>query len=192
MSSSTTTAVTTAAHPGACIPINATTIKSRNDAYVAAWKKANSVKKQCVLPTKIEENNAWVLQQGWAQRDAIAWRNLCEKAKFSASVPFDADLDLLHGTLDVAGHVETHPIGLICFARTELKQQDWNLQALQAIRDRFIGTVCDDEVDEVVVVDPLAHLADGDLPDDDDASTSGNGKKRRRYSGPTQASPTPE
>lgn len=162
------------------VPVDLVAAKKRNEAWIAAWKKANGVKKQATLPTKVEEHTAWVLQQGWSMRDAMAWKNLCEKAKFSASVPIDADLDLLHDTLELAAHVDTHPIGLICFARCELHQLEWTLRAAQAIRDRFIGVACVDEGedDDVVVLVP-PNTGRGTPEDDDDAPTSGEGKKRK-------------
>lgn len=158
------------------VAIDLVAAKKRNEDWIRAWKKANGVKKQATLPTKVEEHTAWVLQQGWSMRDAMAWKNLCEKAKFSASVPIDADLDLLHETLELAAHVETHPIGLICFARCELHQPEWNLLAAQAIRDRFIGAVC--VSDDDTPPEDVGHDEEVE-PDDDDAPTSGEGKKRK-------------
>lgn len=168
--------------PENVVPVDLVAARKRNEDWIRAWRMANGVKKQATLPTKVEEHTAWVLAQGWSMRDACAWKNLCEKAKFSASLPIDADLDLLHESIELSAHLETHPIGIICFARCELKQPEWNLRAAQAIRERFIGSL-EESVDELpaVLFEGAPGTGGGPPPEDqDDASSSGDGKRRKR------------
>lgn len=160
-------------------------VRKRNDDWIRAWRKANGVKKQATLPTKVEEHTAWVMSQGWSMRDANAWKGLCEKAKFSSSVPIDHDLDLLLGTLDAASQLDSHPIGLICFARCELKQNEWSLTALQAIRDRFMILQAVTEED---VTEPVASPIEIHSDHDEEPSSPGGKKRRFEHCSPTQHS----
>lgn len=168
------------------VPLDLAATRKKNEDWIRAWRKANGVKSQATLPTKVEAHTAWVIGHGWAMRDAVAWKNLCEKAKFSASIPIDADLDLLAGTLTTAALLDTHPIGLICFARSELKQPEWTLLALDCIRVRFCVEICDKhpEAEDGAPTSPETV----EVPDDDDAPSSPGGKKRRFEYSPTQHS----
>lgn len=166
--------------PENVVPVDLVAARKRNKDWIRAWKVANGVKKQATLPTKVEEHTAWVLAQGWSMRDACAWKNLCEKVKFSASVPIDAELDLIQKTIEYASHLDTHPIGIICFARCELKQPEWSLRAVDAIRERFFADVVPPSPPASAVASPPV-FPDGDLPsDDDERPSSGDGKRRKR------------
>lgn len=172
--------------PANIVPVDMVAARKRNEDWIRAWKAANGVKKQSTLPTKVEEHTAWVLAQGWSMRDACAWKNLCEKVKFSASVPIDADLDLIQKTCEYASHLDTHPIGLICFARCELKQPEWTLRAVDAIRERFFADVIpvheeDAETSqELAARMPIQPLVIESSEDDDERPSSGDGKRRKR------------
>jgi len=120
--------------------------KNKSAAYVRDWKKRAHVATQSTLQTKSEAFTAWVLTQGWALRDMRVWTSLCEKAKYSqaGAVPGD-ELKLLCETLDFADHLDVHPIGLICYARAEMRLMDWTLEAVKAVRETLLQ---EDEADE--------------------------------------------
>lgn len=105
--------------------------KKKNDDWIRAYKKASGQKKQTVLPSAVTQNNEWAVRAGWSLTDAATWRNLCEKAKYAGDgAEADGLISLLAETIEMAGHCDTHPIGLIHFARTAHGQKTWDLDTL--------------------------------------------------------------
>jgi len=113
--------------------------KVKSAAYVRDWKKRAHVTTQTTLQTKSESFTAWVLKQGWPLAQMRTWTSLCEKAKYSHSGDGSGDeLKLLYQTLDLADHLDVHPIGLLTYARSEMRLHDWTLEAIKAVRDTLL------------------------------------------------------
>jgi len=138
--------------------------KKRNDAFVANFKRAGSAMKQTTMQTKSEKFTAFVLENGWSMKDMRTWTALCEACKTCQS-PRDIGeaMRLLSDTIDLAVHLDVHPIGLICYARAEFKQFDWTMAALEVVRSRLL---VEEEAEEDVVVDLTA-----DEDNDDEEET---------------------
>lgn len=100
--------------------------------------------------------------------DACHWRSLCEKAKYAQDdIEGESYLELLVETIEMAAHCESHPIGLISFARTSYGAKTWDIDTLHMMKDQLLD---EDEI-------PEGH---GTPVDEDDVEGSGSGKKRRR------------
>ena len=101
--------------------------KKKNDAWISAFKKSHGIKKQSVLPSQTMQHNEWAIKTGWSMSDANTWRQLCEKAKFAMDDNEGVGiLCLLSETVAMANHCDSHPIGLIHFARTARGRPVWD------------------------------------------------------------------
>lgn len=113
--------------------------KRRNEKFIKNLKKISGQKKQTVLPSAVARHNDWAIRMGWSMQDAITWRRVCEEGKYASDeVDGDAKLELLLGTIDLAGSLDIHPIEVIKLSR-EQGQKSWdidNYYALRAILDR--------------------------------------------------------
>lgn len=129
--------------------------KKKNDAWISAFKKTHGIKKQSVLPSATMQHNEWAIKSNWSMSDATTWRSLCEKAKYAIDDQEGVGiLCLVSETIAMANHCDSHPIGLIHFARTAHGQAVWDLDALDYMQAHML----DD--DERV---PF-HDADGETP----------------------------
>lgn len=116
--------------------------KNKNSAFIKEWKKKNGVKTQTVMPTLVSVQNEWAIKNGFSITDAQQWRALCEKAKYCTEDAFaQGVIDLLTNTLEMASHVEAHPIGLINFARTAMGQKVWNKHAYDHLKANMLPTL---------------------------------------------------
>jgi len=161
--------------------------KKKSAAFVADWKKRTHHTTQTTLQTKSEAFTAWCLTQGWAMKDMRTWTTLCEKAKYSVCDGNVADeLKLLLETVDLADHINCHPVGLICYARCEMKIQDWNLEGIRAVRD----TILEHEVEQSDDVEPDGGPAesgeDTDVEEDEVLVCPGAPTKRPRAQAPAE------
>lgn len=127
------------------LPISATAtvskdVRTKNEAYIAAMKKASGAKKQTVLPSATTANNEWAVRQGWSMHDAAVWRNLCEKAKYAQDdVEGDGIMALLFETISMAGHCDTHVIGLLHFARTTYDRGTWDIDTIDYLSKNLLA-----------------------------------------------------
>lgn len=146
--------------------------KQKNDAYVKAFKKASGTKKQTVMPTAAAQHTEWAVHQGWSMQDAITWRGICEKAKFARDdVESSAWFAVICDTIDVAAHCQTHPIGLIHFGRTSMGLKNWDMDAIEFLKDNLLTTgegLCEDggnpeEVDQDEDIDDKELANEGSL-----------------------------
>lgn len=136
--------------------------KAANDKFIKAFKKSSGQKTQTVLPSATTANNEWAVREGWSICDAMHWRSLCERAKHAQDdVEGDSFLELLMGTIEVAARCDSHPIGLIAYARTAFGAKTWDIDTLHMMMDNIL-----EETDTVDV-------------DKDDDEGSGSGKKRK-------------
>lgn len=120
--------------------INLPEQKKKNEAWIRAYKKASGQKKQTVLPSAVTQNNEWAVRKGWSMQDATTWRGICEKAKYASDeVDGDAIIALLLETIEIAGHCDTHPIGIIHFARTQHDRKVWDLDTLDYLQANLLG-----------------------------------------------------
>lgn len=141
-------------------PVDLAEQKKKNDAWIAAYKKASGVKKQTVLPSPTQAHNEWAVREGYSMQDAITWRNLCEKAKFgTGDIEAWGFWELLCETVDIAHHCDTNPIGLIAFARASLGIKEWSMETIDLIKDQLIP----------------------EEPNQDDDQEDSSGGKKRKY-----------
>lgn len=114
--------------------------KKKNDAWIRAFKKTHGIKKQSVLPSATMQHNEWAIKSSWSMSDATAWRTLCEKAKFAMD---DTEgigiLCLLSETVAMANHCDSHPVGLIHFARTSHRRPVWDLDTLDFLQQNLLS-----------------------------------------------------
>lgn len=116
--------------------------KKKNAAWISAFKKSHGVKKQSVLPSATMQHNEWAIKSGWSMSDATTWRGLCEKAKFAMDDTEGVGiLCLLSETVAMANHCDSHPIGLIHFARTSHGRPVWDLDTLDYLKDHLLDEV---------------------------------------------------
>ena len=116
--------------------------KKKNTAWISAFKKTHGVKKQSVLPSATMQHNEWAIKSGWSMSDATVWRGLCEKAKFAMDDTEGVGiLCLLSETVAMANHCDSHPIGLIHFARTSHGRPVWDLDTLDYLKDHLLDEV---------------------------------------------------
>lgn len=138
--------------------------KADNEKFIKAFKRSAGTKTQTVLPSAITANNEWAVRQGWSICDAMHWRSLCEHAKLAQDeIEGDSTLELLLGTIEVAARCDSHPCGLIAYARQAFGAKTWDIDTLHMMMDQLIP---EDEQDQVEV-------------DGDDDSDTGSGKKRK-------------
>lgn len=111
-----------------------------NKNFVKAFKKASGVKKQTTLPTASVLHNEWAVKHDWSMADAMTWRCLCEKVKYAQE---DAESSALFAviadTIDLSAHCETHPVGLIHFARTSFGLRTWDMDAIEFLKDNLLA-----------------------------------------------------
>lgn len=113
--------------------------KKKNDAWISAFKKTHGVKKQSVLPSATMQHNEWAIKSNWSMSDATTWRSLCEKAKYAIDDQEGVGiLCLVSETIAMANHCDSHPIGLIHFARTAHGQAVWDLDALDYMQAHML------------------------------------------------------
>lgn len=94
------------------------------------------------------------------------WRSLCERVKYARDdIEGESLLELMIETIEVAAHCNSHPIGLIAFARTNFGAKTWDIDTVHMLKDNLLG---DDEIPE------------GSEVDADDDEHSGSGKRRKR------------
>lgn len=143
--------------------------KESNDKFIKSFKKASGQKTQTVLPSAVTANNEWAIKNDWSIVDAMHWRALCEKAKFARDdIEGESYLELLIDTVEMAAHCESHPIGLINFARTQFGAKTWDIDVLHMLKDNLL------------VDDQEGGSSEHPEVDVDDEEASGDGKKRRR------------
>lgn len=164
----------------------ATPVPSKNASFVSAFRKKAGIKVQSTLPSAVTLNNEWAVREGWGIVDATSWRSICEKAKYAQDdVEGDSILELLLETIELAAHCETHPIGIMNFARTSFGQKSWDIDSAHYLREHLL----DDGEKAPVQEDQPQHAETTcvDVDDDDDDNDAvDKGWKRGRYEGPTQ------
>jgi len=129
-----------AALPTNVVPVNLEDRKKKNDAWISAFKKTHGIKKQSVLPSQTMQHNEWAIKAGWSMSDANTWRQLCEKAKFAMDDNEGVGiLCLLSETVAMANHCDSHPIGLIHFARTARGRPVWDLDTLDYLQQNMLS-----------------------------------------------------
>lgn len=75
-------------------------------------------------------------------------------------------------TIDLSAHCETHPVGLMSFARSSFGLKTWDMDAIEFLKDNLL--VDDEDKDNVVEVD------NDDDDDDKDEEHGTSGWKRKR------------
>jgi len=127
--------------------IDLTVEDEKNKKFISEWKAKHGVMRQSTLQSKPEAMTAWVFQQGWTIKDMRAWTAMLDGVKFEK---FEGDwtdpFKLLYLTLDLAEHLQVHPIGMLCFARVEHGITTWDLEGLDKFKSVVIP-VSDDESD---------------------------------------------
>ena len=97
------------------------------------------------------QHNEWAIKTGWSMSDANTWRQLCEKAKFAMDDNEGVGiLCLLSETVAMANHCDSHPIGLIHFARTARGRPVWDLDTLDYLQQNMLSTPNTPEEDHAV------------------------------------------
>jgi len=178
MSQSTATTVKSQANT---LPVNLEERKKKNDAWISAFKKSHGIKKQSVLPSSTTQHNEWAIKSGWSMSDATTWRGLCEKVKYAMD---DTEgiglLCLIAETIEIANHCDSHPVGLIHFARTAHDRKVWDLETIDYLKANLLPA----EDDHHVEVD---HDDDGMTPPNTPpspkrkASAPGAPQRKRMY-----------
>lgn len=171
------------------MPLSAKEKKEFNDNFVKAFKKQSGVKKQTTLPTASVMHNEWAIKSGWSMADAMTWRCLCEKVKFAQD---DAEASALfavvNDTIEIAAHCQTHPVGLIHFARTSLGVKNWDMDAIEFVKDNLLMDPTDPDNEATLHLDQPEDQ--DDIEDDrhqDDFHEPAGKRKRMEASQPWQA-----
>lgn len=155
--------------------------KSDNEKFIKAFKKASGQKSQTVLPTMTNTHNEWAVREGWSICDAMHWRSLCERAKTAQDdIEGDSFLELLLGTIELAGRCESHPVGLIAYARTAFGAKTWDIDTLHMMMDNLL------EEDGPAKEGP-EFGEQVDIDDDDDDKAIPDGKRKRSAEAATAA-----
>jgi len=115
--------------------IDLTVEDEKNKDFISQWKRNHGVMRQSTMQTKAEAMTAWVFEQGWTVRDMRAWNAIVDAVKFEKFEGAWSDpYKLLYLTLDLAEHLQVHPIGMLCFARVEHKIMQWDLEGLEKFK----------------------------------------------------------
>lgn len=146
----------------------------RNSAFIRAFKKQAGPQVQAKLPTPVSAQNDWAIKNGWSTIDAQEWRALCTRFAHGTESGEGSAIDLMMETLDLANHVDCHPIGLIHFARTKMGRGTWNNDTVEFLKANMLA---DDAEPADEDYNPSSDEA-YDIDDDKVASTS-TGKKRK-------------
>jgi len=72
-------------------------------------------------------------------QDATVWRAMCEKLKFAQDdVEGDATILQMMETIEMACHVEAHPVAVIHYARTQMDRKMFDLETLAFMRSNLL------------------------------------------------------
>lgn len=129
--------------------------KEANDKFIKAFKKSSGQKTQTVIPSATTANNEWAVREGWSICDAMHWRSLCEKCKHAQDdIEGDSFLELMLGTIEISGRCESHPIGVIAYARTAFGAKTWDIDTLHMMMDNILEEEGPDLPDGVFEEEP--------------------------------------
>lgn len=144
--------------------------RSRNEAFIRRFRKENGVMKQSTLPSTSTAHSEWAIASGWSMKDAQDWRSLCEKLKFAREDQQGRELiGLVEGTISLANHCDSHPIGLLHFARVERGIPVWDATALVTLKSTLLPS------------DGEASDEGSSMSVEDDDATPPTGSKKRAY-----------
>jgi len=160
----------TAAHPVAGYT-------ETNKSFISKFKKDNKVTVQTKLPSRVELDNANAVSEGYTVTDAIWWRRFVEEFKYSPLVYIDA-MSLLCA---MALKCKCHPVGLVHFGRTTYGFKQFGVEEVAVLHENMLNFEDSDleegEYEETSANDNPTSAEAYEI--DDDAPSSGNGKKRR-------------
>lgn len=146
-----------AALPSNVVKVDLEDRKKKNEAWIRAFKKSQGIKKQSVLPSATMQHNEWAIKTGWSMSDATTWRSLCEKAKFAMDDNEGVGiLCLLSETVAMANHCDSHPIGLIHYARTAHGRPVWDLDTLDYLSNNMVNSDSEESPAQAVTSTPDA------------------------------------
>lgn len=160
----------TAAHPVAGFT-------ETNKSFISKFKKDNKVTVQTKLPSRVELDNANAVSEGYTVTDAIWWRRFVEEFKYSPLVYIES-MQLL---CEMALKCKCHPVGLVHFGRTTYGFKQFGDAEVEVLHANMLDYVDSDleegEYEETSANDNPTSAEAYEI--DDDAPSSGNGKKRR-------------
>lgn len=147
----------------------------KNKAFISKFKSDNNVKTQSKLPSAIDVQNEMIVREGGTLWDATMWRKWCDKVKFGYNQYTEANLKFLN----LCEHLECTPWALIKLGRELYAFRDWGTNEIQFLMDHLVVSDNEgsyEETDEPYNANPTSAEA---YDIDDDAPSSGNGKRKR-------------
>ena len=117
----------TAAHPVAGFT-------ETNKSFISKFKKDNKVTVQTKLPSRVEQDNANAVSEGYTVTDAIWWRRFVEEFKYSPLQYIDA-MALI---CDMATKCKCHPVGLVHFGRTTYGFKQFGHAEVETLRENML------------------------------------------------------
>lgn len=148
-----------------------------NKSFISKFKKDNKVTVQTKLPSRVELDNAKAVNAGYTVTDAIWWRRFVDEVKFDPEHNAAAFVHLV----EMAERCKCEPVGLIHFGRTTYGFKQFGNAEVFVLTENMLDynpSAEEGEYDETSDHNDNPTSAEAyDI--DDDAPSSGNGKKRR-------------